>query len=1475
MRAEPEALAAFHPAVARWFSSCFDAPTEAQRRGWEAIRSGQDTLIAAPTGSGKTLAAFLASIDDLLRQGLSGRLQDETQVVYVSPLRALSNDIHKNLAEPRRGVRKALKELGLPQVDVRAAVRTGDTPSSERQAMIRRPPHILVTTPESLYLLLTAERGRAMLRTVRTLIVDEIHAVADDRRGSHLALSMERLQRLTGIRLTRIGLSATQKPIEDVARFLVGANGLDEGGQPRCVIIDEGHRRRLDLGLEVPQSPLEAVMSNEVWEDVYQRIVELIGRHRTTLVFVNTRRLAERATRDLSERLGEEQVAAHHGSLSRELRLSAEKRLKEGNLRTLVATASLELGIDIGSVDLVIQIGSPRTIATFLQRVGRSGHTLGAIPKGRIFPLSRDELVECTALLRATAAGELDRLNIPEKPLDILAQQIVAETAATEQSEDEAFDWVRGAYPYRSLCREEFDEVVRMLADGFTTKRGRRGAHIHHDEVNGRIRARRGARLAALTSGGAIPDVADYSVLAEPEGSFIGTVDEDFAIESLPGDIFQLGNMSWRILRIESGRLRVEDARGQPPTVPFWFGEAPERSPELSAAVSALRHEVDTRVDVDAEAAIEWLVQEVGIPPSAARQLVEYLAAGKRALGAMPTQDTVVIERFFDEAGGMQLVVHAPFGSRINRAWGLALRKRFCRSFNFELEAAATEDAIILSLSTSHSFPLDEVFQYLKPDTARDILVQAFLDAPVFPTRWRWNATRALAVLRHRGGRRVPPPLQRMESDDLLASVFPDQVACLENIVGDREVPDHPLVKQTVEDCLIEAMNIEGLEHVLEAMRDGRITCVSKDTSEPSPLAHEVINARPYAFLDNVPLEERRTNAVFTRRSLEPTSADEMGALDTAAIARVRDEVWPDVRDSDELHDSLLTFGFLTEAEGRRGRDDRSWEPFFESLTRDRRVARLRVASDAEGHVVWVAAERLPEFEAIHSDLRIDPHVTVPERRQAVEWDRASAIRELVRGRLEISGPTTAVILAESLGVALGDIDLALLALETEGFVLRGHFSAGREELEWCERRLLARIHRYTLNRLRAEIEPVSSADFMRFLFTWSRVEPEHRAAGPEGLASILETLDGYEVPAAAWEADVLASRMEEYDPLWLDGLCLSGRVSWGRLSPPVSAHSRTFTSGPLRSSPVALFRREHAAAWLALAPAADRIELSSDARQVLDALTNRGALFFSELVKVTGLLQTRVEVALGELVAVGLVNADSFAGLRALLIPAGKRRPVDGKRKRRGRVAPFGVESAGRWATFRVPEEARFDEERVLDIGGTPTSTAWVEPDAEAVQTQAWALLRRYGVVFRRLLDREANLAPWRELTRVYRRLEARGDIRGGRFVAGHSGEQFALPEAVGLLRSTRRQDKEGRLLAVSAADPLNLAGIITPGARVTALTANRVLYRDGVPVAALESGKIRLLREAEGVGEREMSAALTRRPLPPQLRAYLGQAR
>ncbi|MEP6633065.1 MAG: DEAD/DEAH box helicase, partial [Luteimonas sp.] len=906
-------LQAFHPAVAGWFAATFPAPTQAQLKAWPAIASGRNTLVAAPTGSGKTLTAFMTAIDGLVRAGVHQPLLDETVVVYVSPLKALSNDIQLNLESPLAGIRAELARLGLPDVDIRAAVRTGDTTQAERNRMRRTPPHILVTTPESLYVLLGSDSGRRMLATARSVIVDEIHAVAASKRGSHLALTLERLEALCGRRLTRIGLSATQKPIDEVARFLVGAAAVASDGTPDCEIVDIGYAKRRDLALELPPVPLQAVMSNDQWELVYARLVQLIEAHSTTLVFVNTRRMAERASRHLSERLGKAAVAAHHGSLSKEIRLDAEQRLKRGELRVLVATASLELGIDIGDVDLVCQLGSPRSIAAFLQRVGRSGHAVGGLPKGRLFPQSRDDLVECAALLDCVRRGELDALRIPRAPLDVLAQQIVAEVGAGEWQEDALYDWLRRAWPYAQLARKDFDAVVRMLADGFTTRRGPRAGYLHRDAVHHRLRGRKNARMTAVMSGGTIPDMADYAVILEPQAITIGNVNEDFAIESIAGDIFQLGNASYRILRVEAGRVRVEDAQGAPPSIPFWLGEAPGRTDELSAGVSRLRAEVDALLTVVSDsaqddesmrseaptqhrldAALAWLTGELGLDDNAAQQLLDYFARQRAALGLLPTQDTLVLERFFDESGGTQLVIHTPYGSRINRAWGLALRKRFCRKFNFELQAAATEDAIVLSLSTSHSFPLIDVSRYLHSATACDVLVQALLDAPLFGARWRWNATTALALPRFSGGTKVAPQLQRMRSEDLLATVFPDQVACAENLVGERVIPDHPLVAQTLDDCLHEAMDAEGWLVLLRRIESGNVRVLARDLTAPSPFAAEALNARPYAFLDDAPLEERRTQAVMGRRYADADSADDLGRLDPEAIDAVRIEAWPE-----------------------------------------------------------------------------------------------------------------------------------------------------------------------------------------------------------------------------------------------------------------------------------------------------------------------------------------------------------------------------------------------------------------------------------------------------------------------------------------------------------------------------------------------------------------------------------------------------
>jgi ATP-dependent Lhr-like helicase len=1450
----------FHPAVARWFEQTFESPTEPQRRGWPAIQSGRHVLISAPTGSGKTLAAFLGSLDVLFREGARTDLPDEIRVVYVSPLKALSNDIRKNLQEPLSGIRALLRETEGHDIDVRAEVRTGDTTAAQRQALIKKPPHILVTTPESLYLLLTSESGRDMLRTVRTLIMDEIHAVVDDRRGAHLALSVERLAALTksvsGGPLQRIGLSATQKPIEEVARFLVGAHSVDEAGNPDCEIIDIGHRRELDVAIELPKSPLEAVMSNEVWEEIYHRLAELIQAHRTTLVFVNTRRMAERVTHHLSELLGSDAVTSHHGSLSAKLRLDAEDRLKRGELKALVATASLELGIDIGSVDLVCQLGTTRSIASLLQRVGRAEHKRGGLPKGRIFPLSRDELVECAALLRCVHRGELDRLSIPEKPLDVLAQQIVAAASAEDWDENEFFELVRSSWPYRNLTSEEFDSVVKMLAEGFSTKRGRRSALIHHDGVNHRLRGRRGARLVALTSGGAIPDNADYRVILDPSETFVGTVNEDFAVESLAGDIFQLGNASWRILRINSGVVRVEDAKGQPPGIPFWLGEAPARTSELSNAVSDFRMEIERRL-ADGQNPTQWLAQEMQLPADAAEQLRDYFSDAYRSLGAIPSQQTLVMERFFDESGGMQLVLHSSFGNRTNRAWGLALRKRFCRSFNFELQAAATDDAIVISLGTQHSFPLEEVFRYLNSQTVRDLLVQALLDAPMFTIRWRWNATRSLAVPRFRGGAKLAAPLQRMESENLLAAVFPDQLACLEHIAGDREIPDHPLVKQTIDDCLTEAMDIEGLEEVLRKIEHGQIRCIARDLPEPSPLASEILNARPYAFLDNAPLEERRTQAVYTRRASERNGSDGLGVLDAAAIEKVQKEAWPEATNADELHDAFMLLAVMTEEEVAvstlHDGNDGSAEHLLKELVASDRATKIRFGEKT----FWAAAERLPMLQEIYPSARVEPELIVSDSVRRKTWERENAVREVVRGRMEVCGPITVGELSDVLVLPRSDIDAALLALEAEGFVLRGKFRPHATDQEWCDRRLLARIHRLTIDRLRAEIQPVSQQDFYRFLFAWQRADQEHRVEGLEGLQSVLEQLDGCELPLAAWESAVLAARVADYDPEWLDRLCFSGRIGWARLSAPQNPNMRA--SAPLRTSPVALYQRENLRHWLMLTQANSQMELSGASRTLFDTLADGGALFFSELVRRSGLLPSQVEEALSQLAALGLVTSDSFDGLRALLVPSNKRPTFGrnaGKRRRKANLAS--IEFAGRWSLLRT------------DAASSPSGNGAESSVRDAAIEQfARVLLHRYGVVFRRLLERESFPATWYQLGRIYRRWEARGEIRGGYFVGATSGEQFALPEAIGLLRSIRKASPNGELITLSGADPLNLQGILTPGPRIAALTANRVLFLDGLPIAALEAGQIRKIADTP-VSDLQVETALKVGKLRPSLRPY-----
>jgi ATP-dependent helicase Lhr and Lhr-like helicase len=1391
--------ASFHPAVAAWFRSAFPAPTSVQLKAWAAIAAGTNTLISAPTGSGKTLAAFLGMIDELAKQAAIGQLRSETSVLYVSPLKALSNDIEKNLRAPLDGIgRELAAQLLGGDSPIRAAVRTGDTPQTERARMRRSPPHILVTTPESLYILLTADSGREMLKTVRTVIVDEIHALAGNKRGAHLALSLERLAALcdAGGRAppTRVGISATTKPIDVLTAFLTGTERTE------CTIIDEGHVRTRDLRLELPSSPLEAIMANEVWTEEYDRLAELVRQHRTTLVFVNTRRLAERAARHLAERLGEDAVTSHHGSLAKEHRLKAEERLKAGELKALVATSSLELGIDIGDVDLVCQLGSPRAIAAFLQRVGRSGHGLGRLPKGRLFPLSRDDLVECAALLDAVRRGELDAIKPRSAPLDVLAQQIVAEVGMREWKVADLHARFARAASYRDLPKERFVAVARMLADGFTTQRGRRSAHLHFDRVNGTLRGRRGARLTAITNGGAIPDQFDYDVVLLPNEQSVGTLNEDFAFESMPGDIFQLGVTSYRIQKVESGKVYVADAHGAPPTIPFWLGEGLGRTDELSSSVGRLNDTLaDLLDDAGTPAAVAWARETLGLGDSAAEQLVEYLAGAKAALGALPSAKRVIFERFFDETGDTHLVIHSPFGSRVNRAWGLALRKRFCRRFNFELQAAALEDAIVISLGAVHSFALDEVARYLTSSTIRDVLTQAVLDAPVFGTYWRWNSTVALAVRRFRNGKKAPAQFQRMDAEDLLSTVFPDQLACAENLQGgDREIPDHPLVAQTLDDCLSSAMDVDGAARLLARIEAGEIEVLCRELTSPSPLAQEILGAKPYAFLDDAPAEERRTLAVQTRRFMTPEQAADLGRLDSHAIARVRAEAWPDAANADELHDALVTVGLVAHGEALA-----SWRAPFEALCADGRATTVELRGVGP---VWVSAERLAEV------LLALPGA-VPEQTLAAlddaPKDPDTALRELARSRLDALGPVTAEVLARPLGLSARDVLPALAALEQQGAVMRGTFAgdAGGSE-EWCERRLLARIHRYTLKRLRSEIEPATLADFQRFLFRWQGLGAEARE-GREALAGVIGELQGVALPAALWEREVLPARIVDYGPALLDQLCAAGEVVWWRPRPNGAPPPGRATT--VATSPIALVPRTALSQWRVLgAVDAVREGLSGAAERVAAALEARGASFFVEIVQTSGLLRVQVEDALGELVARGLVTADSFHGLRAVLTPQSRRRGFRGRGRLRGTAA---FDAAGRWALLGRPSDA----------GRT-----------EAVQHAAMALLRRYGVLCRALLAREALAPAWRELLPIYRSAEARGEIRGGRFVEPLGGEQFALLEAVEELRRVRRVQDADEWLVLSAADPLNFATLVGDSARGPGTPPRRLVFRNGAVVAA-----------------------------------------
>ena len=1417
----------FHPDVQRWFESTYDSATDCQKTAWPAIQNHHDVLVAAPTGSGKTLAAFLAVIDELVRLGTSEhQLPSRTHVVYVSPLKALSYDIEKNLESPLNGIRELLAESGYADVHIRSAVRTGDTTQSERQKMVRNPPHILVTTPESLYLLLTSESGRKMLGSVKRLIIDEIHSLVGNKRGAHLALSIARLEAMLPESPVKIGLSATQKPVERIASFLTGKE------LHGCTIVDSGHVREWDIGIEVPSYPLESVMSTESWHETYLKIADLVQNHRTTLIFVNTRRHVERASRHLAELIGKEHVGSHHGSLSKEHRHDAEQRLKCGSLKVLVATASLELGIDIGDVDLVCQISSPRSIAVFLQRIGRSGHAVGKVPKGRIFPTTRDELVESAALLKSVNDGDLETLEVCGGSLDALAQQIVAEVCAQDWNIDELYQCFRTAYPYRDLTQERFHEILQMLSEGFSFRRGRRGAYIHIDAVNRMVRARKGARITAVTNAGVIPDQFDYDVILEPEDIRVGTVNEDFAFESLVGDIFQLGNVSYRIRRVEKGFVRVEDANGQPPNIPFWLGEGRGRSAELSSSVSSLREYISECLDEnEPDRVVDLVAAQCQIDPPVANQVVQYLAASKKALGVMPTKKTIVFERFFDEMNDSHLVVHSVFGSRLNRAWGLALRKRFCVRFNFELQAAALDDNFVLSLGPTHSFALDEVQGYVKRSTARTVVKQAVLGAPMFGVRWRWVANAALAVLRFRNGKKVPPPFQRNDSEDLLSLVFPEQLACQENIVGPVEIPDHPLVDQTLMDCMHELMDVDGLETLLGKIENGQISVICRDLREPSPLAQEVLTAKPYAFLDDAPAEERRTLAIQSRRYLNESDVSEYNILDHETIEQLRVQAWPNPTNAEELHDALVSLGCIRMSEAKPRVDislvdfaDCPWQMFFERLAVEGRVTKL---TTRRGTDFWVAAERLAEMRLVHPDSKFIPKIESANlvRKQVTEKDQA--VVSLIRSRMEVVGPATTDEIAASIDLPASTVEAALIRLESEGSVMKGRFSGIETQTEWCERHFLSRIHKSTIMGLRKQIKPINTEKYICYLMKWFRLNSDSMGEGPDALGHILEQMEGYEAAAGIWETELLPARIFGYSPELLDHLAATGSIVWTRMSVPDSVRGNSDTQkrpvrygGSMKSIPLTFLRRNRLMMWRVLNDGLhyEIPTLSGIAQQIHETLQEFGPLFYAELLEGLHQMPGHLEEGLVELFATGVATCDHYGGIRALLTSQQERRH-QAKFKHN---YSSGVQISGRWSLlgFSSPKHAK------------PT-------EQEANEYAATVLLRRYGVVFRSLLSNEGKYFPsWSELRAIYRRMEDRGEVRGGRFVSDVPGEQFALPEAVDLLRDIGNQTSDGKAVTVHASDPLNMSGILNSESRVAAHAATYLVYRDGRLISVAGTG-------------------------------------